>query len=448
VIAAHAGRALDTPWLLLASLPALTLAKALVAASAIVPVDPLVALAVVVAARRWGLAALPPTLVICLCYLVQFPSLGGSGDIWMIPVLLVASLLGHDPAFLSEIRRRRKFNGVDRALLFLLLMSGPSELAAFRPDFAIVSHANETLAPVMLGLIGASSIRLRWPLALVAIALASTWLLSSLNAHGVEFYFVQFNFGLQPTSAIICIISLLMGYVITHEIDSFDRHIFPVLIMFVICVWFILLIFAADAAKLHITLFDDGRVGTARLSSDLVPWSVISMLSVTIWRFREINLRRKNRRRLHIDAAMILIFILTFIWIIFPLTVGQANPNGFYGSLASIDMGPAVIVDERIRALSLIVISIISVAVTESWRAANIRIYSPVSRSFYLIIFGRYWAVMLAGQLMLVTSLSLISMLSPLPSLEELRRVNREAERPLGGKTQVFTPSFSARISR
>lgn len=214
---------LDTPWLLLLAIPVLVAVPLILPAGLVWPARTLLLPAVWLAARRWGLGAVRPTLVLCLLCTVNLPYVRTSGNLLMIPLLLMTARLAGEPGFAASVLRAERLRAVDYLVLGALFGTSFS-IVAFDSAFAISAGAPSIIGPAVAALLGASRIRFRAFAPVLLLAVAARWGLAPLVSSGKVAAFVGYSFGLTPIVALTCCFAFAAGRIFSKPTPPSARY--------------------------------------------------------------------------------------------------------------------------------------------------------------------------------------------------------------------------------
>lgn len=205
---------LDTPWLVLLLAPLRVLPGLLGIGAGGVPLHWFVLGAVVASGRRWGVAVVPPTLVLALGMVLPIEPIG-TGNLLFAPALLLAARLGYDPALLRSIQSVDRLTGADRLVLLALILIPSLSIeteAARRGVVPLNLYPGSALLPPLMVLLGLSAVRLRAVLLLLVIGFMALWLFGPTWSPGRRIASVlDWDFGLWPHDVITMACLLLMG---------------------------------------------------------------------------------------------------------------------------------------------------------------------------------------------------------------------------------------------
>lgn len=398
---------LDGPWWLLLCVPGLLWLDT-TPASAALSTTMILAAAVALAGRRWGSAALTPTLLICLLELVRFSWLPGFGDLATIPVLLVAARIGYDPGFLGALQRCTALRGIDYVLLTALILVNYWHIIVFNPDFDVSADAGSILKLIFL-LLGASRVSRRaWLLLLGGFAVQL--LMAPLDWSGP---FVSWGFGLPAVECLTCIVLFEAGRMVRDR-GSAETSYGPWLQLMRVGFLALAFMFAAFEVWLQypsIGLELDGTRATS-FSNALGSPAMVAALAVCFWR----SASGPRRGRLALVALMLLgvTAALESLGLKFP----QQSGSGLALFVKGPDQTPIS------NAVVLLALCAIMIYLVERWQPRIVHPAPQISGSFTITLLGRFWsATTLLQSLFLLAVAGTIALLAPLPRLENLSKV-------------------------
>lgn len=420
--------ALDTPWLLLLVVPALLLAPGLLPDAVILPKQFLLALATLAAARRWGLDALAPTLVLCLLNLVHLPMLPGFGNIWMVPVLLAMARLGADPSFIAAIRQYDRLGPADLSLVLAMLLS-TFVLTGFQPHFAIVSDPQGLPALLLFALLGASKVRFRPLLMLLLVAVAANWVLAPLRPLEVVRSFLNYDLGIKPVDAAAYSLAFFAARVTTRP---YARS--SMLALGAAALWLAMLGIATTQILVELPFGPFGEnLRSIRWGSEagprlvsarqvLVRWDMVVLQAVIASQLLAAERPRflPSWRRAGETIFSLIAVAMTVIGTI-DILGGWDFPR-----IGLIVAPPGTVADGydlAIRAASLALLSALAVGAARRWRAGADRLdeAARLSRPLPVELLGRFWAYALPAQFLILATVSFgFALVDPLPTLEGL----------------------------
>lgn len=393
---ARALAAFDTPWLLTLVVPALALVHQFKPSGAFLPIGPVALLFAAWGGRRWGLQALPPVLLISLLFVLDTRWLAGLGNLWMIPILLVAWRIGADPAFAASIRNRQDLTLRDQALL-LGLAGSSIALNAFDPDVSFISAPQGLPLLFLCGAIGASRVRPRTLLVPLLILVAANWLLAPLWPDPTVRPYVGFDFGILPFEAIAACLAFAAGRLITRDSP-------PSLILTAgaIALWCIVFGAALSGAAIELPYGFFGQSASSMLGAEesqqlVTPVEVIAsplllfVQTIIVARLIGLSSMWPPRTIVGISAAMAAGAFAT-AW----LLIQAGGPPERFGILSFTLSGHSAAFFAP-WAVSLSVISAAAFAFTLRWRSEAASPARSDDRSFLIPLLGRPWTAALSA---------------------------------------------------
>ncbi|HEY0012140.1 MAG TPA: hypothetical protein VGB79_04725 [Allosphingosinicella sp.] len=375
--------------------PALALGQQFMPSGAFLPIGAVALLFAAWGGRRWGLEALAPVLLLSLLFVLDTKWLPGLGNLWMMPLLLVAWRIGADPASAASIWNRQDLTLRDQAL-FLALAGSSISINGFDPDVRFISAPQGLPLLFLCGAIGASRVRLRTLLAPLLILVAANWLLAPLWPYSTVRPYVGFDFGILPFAAIAACLAFAAGRLLTR-----DPPQSPILAAGAIAFWCIVFGAALSGAAIELPYGFFGQSASSLLGAEEGQQPVTTVEEM---------------------ASPLLLFVQTIIVVRLIGASSTRPPWTIVGISAAMAAGACAIAWLLIRAggpperlgilsftlsghsaaffapwaLSLSVISAAAFAFTLRWRS---EVASPAradDQSFLILLLGRPWTAALS----------------------------------------------------
>lgn len=408
---------LDSPWLLLLSVPGLLGLSAL-REIAILPPDVILAIVVTLAGRRWGTAVLTPTLLLCLLELVQFPWLQGFGNLATIPLLLIAARVGYDPGFLAALQRCTSLTRIDYLLLLALTVAGNWYIIAFKPDFIIGARTTSILFLIFL-LLGAANV------SRIVLLVPVTGFVMQLLLHQLEWWrpFFTLPFGVYLTETLTCIALFEAARSIRAGPDAglaktgMHRALF--LMVFLL---------AALGAKLRYSLPFDLSSTSYTVNFN---FEMVVALAISAWSYTKLSVR----------AAIAMFVTMGFIVLAYSSVLAET----FFGLLPepedSLDF--ALWFDQPTTspyetAVALLLICTGTIFALERWHPRGARPAPLLSGSFMVTLLGQFWSGAAAIQAVFLLAVAVaLALVGPFPQLDETNNTTDSQMRNSGSDIAV-----------
>ncbi|HEU0099805.1 MAG TPA: hypothetical protein VFQ67_13655 [Allosphingosinicella sp.] len=410
---ARAAAAADTPWLLLLTVPVLSLLK--LVPGLVIPAGSVVLASVWLGSLRWGLDSLRPTLALCLLCVVGFDPVPQSGNLFMIPWLLLAARLGAEPSFAASILRWRRLAAWDYPIILGLLTAWLS-VSAFAPAFRISAGNTGITSLFAAALIGASQIPARPLLVLLATALASLWVFAPFGPQPSAMPFLNHGFGMPPVSGLTCAAAFAIGRLYSRPVAPNAR-----LCVAATGVWTLLLILATANLGIRwpsIQFFPEAAFVTGFTPSasafvePIAPVTLVALAALAAWRLAPEQLKSRIRSLKPVAATTLageLAIVAAVAFAFAGLNWEMATGGWIVGGRA--DVGNPFILAARIASLTLISALAIFLA-TRLPRTPSAPSSPPPTGSLFLALLGPLWSRLVVFFLLATGALAIGSTLA------------------------------------